>query len=109
MTTAIRNAISASIAFCVTCAPQLDPTVVTDTAFFPVAGRWYVDAILSPIFSACEVGICPACTCQKAGWPLNGLTSVAFALTPPPLVTIRSSCACVADDEAGTVHSEPPL
>src|SRR5215472_12649473 len=106
MTITMRNAMSASIAFCVTCEPQLDPTVVMDTSSDGTLKRWEIaDWILSDWF----VDSWLVCTCQLGALPLKGLISVTVGLVPPLFSTTCDRVVCVTAGEAGTVNSEPPL
>src|SRR5580704_18235115 len=103
MTMTIRNAISASSAFCDTCEPQLEPTVVTGTL---LTFRRNCLAIEDWILSACAVDSWLVWTCQKAALPI-GLTSLAVGLVPPLAVTTWLRLVADTLELAGTVNSEP--
>src|SRR5215469_6217909 len=106
MTITMRNAMRASIAFCVTCEPQLDPTVVIDTLSDEILKFW---AIADWIFSDWAVDSWLVWTCQLGALPLKGLTSVTVGLVPPLFSTTCDRLVCVTAELAGTVNSEPPL
>src|SRR5215472_16887322 len=104
MTTTMRNAMRASIAFCVTCEPQLDPTVVMEKSLELMLNRW---AIADWILSDWVVDSWLVCTCQLGALPLKGLTSVTVGLVPPLFCTTCDRSVCVTAAAAGTLNSEP--
>src|SRR5215467_2972525 len=106
MTITMRNAMSASMAFVVTCEPQLDPTVVIDTSFDDTLNLW---AIADWIFSDWPVFSWLVCTCQLGALPLKGLISVTVGFVPPLFSTTCDRSVCVTAADEGTLNSEPPL
>src|SRR5580693_4088304 len=106
MTMTIRNAISASSAFCETWEPQLDPTVSIEMLPTLMSNFW---AMARSMSSDLLVDSWVVCTCQYGALPLNGLTSVAVGLVPPLALATCSRPDWVTDAVAGTVNTDPPL